>query len=105
MAKKISFKTCEKAKAFSMRRKKPMLFPHTRKGNKVTYDGRKTIKRKELLAENVPIFFPPWVQPHHISWSDIGDLFFDFMKAWFVFFLMLGWAGLVVRFLMWIYGG
>ena len=78
----------------------------TRKGNKVSYDGHKTVKtkKKELLAENVPIFFPAWAQPHHISWSDIGDLFYGFMKVWFIFFLMLGWAGIVLRFLMWIYG-
>lgn len=90
--------------------KKKKISFKTRKGKTVTYDGHKTTftkarKGDKLLTDWKPIYFPEWAKPHHISWSDIGDLFYDFMKVWFIFFLMLGWAGIVLRFLMWIYGG
>ena len=79
----------------------------TRKGNKVTYDGRKTVKtrRKELLAENVPMFISDPSIFNSYARRDIPELFYDAMKIWFIAFLMMGWAGLVIRFIGWLFGG
>lgn len=83
----------------------------TRKGKTVTYDGHKTTitkarKGDKLLSEWMPMYVPEGlVRSHMLSWSDLGDLFYDFMKVWFIFFLMLGWAGLVIRFIGWLFGG
>lgn len=84
----------------------------TRKGKTVTYDGRRTRiskarKGNKLLADWKPMYIPDGLlqMPRRFDWSGLGDLFYDFMKVWFIFFLMLGWAGLVTRFVMWLFGG
>jgi len=91
--------------------KKKKISFKTRKGNIVTYDGRRTTKKKFKMIE--PMRTPDW-KPMFITdpsifnsytRRDFGEMFYDAMKIWFIAFLMMGWAGLVIRFIGWLFGG
>lgn len=83
---------------------------NTHKGKTVTYDGHRTTitkarKDDKMLTDWKPMYITdPSIFDSYRS-RDLSEIFYDAMKIWFIAFLMIGWAGLMIRFVGWLFGG